>query len=93
MAEPKEVFDSLDDICVDFETIEGVMVCKQIGKAVLAKGGSWALMLFTVDATEKGVTQRKVMIQRYRSIGGGWRKIVGIRMKPDELIDAANLIS
>ena len=93
MSEPVEFFESLDEISVDFER-HGVPTCVEVGRNVISKVGSWALLMFFVHTRSKGNRMRpRVMLHRYRLIGGGWRKSGSLNIEPDHLIKAAELVS
>ena len=90
MAEPLEFFDSLDEISVDFQDASGHLATRQTDKIVLGQRGTYALVMFVAQVRSRGGKYRpRVMIHRYRKIGGGWRKAASVNMDPAQLARAA----
>ena len=85
--------ESLDELTYDYED-EGVLVRKQIERAVLTKG-SWATVMFLYQELDKKTeTWRapKVSIVRYKKWNGQYRKQSGFNISSEkqarQIVDA-----
>lgn len=94
MAEPREYFETIDEISVDYMDDFGHMATRQTDKIVLGQHGSWALVMFVAQVRGKaGSYKPRIMFHRYRKIGGGWRKSTSVNMDPGHLTRAALFMS
>lgn len=91
MSEPKEYFSSLDQINVDFER-HGVVTRRQLAKFTLQNYPSWAVLMFVFEVRISDEYKPRVSIQRYRKIGGGWRKHSSINLDISSIISAGEFL-
>lgn len=89
MGEPRFAWDSLDEISVDFEDHSGHPVCRQLGRVVLERAPSYALVMFLFEKRRGQEWVRRVALHRYRKLGGGWRKHSAVAMAPGSVELAA----